>query len=118
MSVEADLYGVLNAICPRTFPDFAPVSTMRPYVTYQQIGGQVINPIGNDVPNKQNGEFQINVWSNTRAEAAALARQIEAALRQSSAFIARPLSAPASDYDHDMEIYGSRQDFSIWSDRQ
>lgn len=117
MTVEADLYNVLKVICPRSFPDIAPTSTAKPYVTYQQIGGQVINPISNEVPNKQNGEFQINVWSSTRAEASAIALQIEAALRQATVFVARPLSAPASDYDHDMLVYGSRQDFSIWSNR-
>lgn len=117
MTVEADLRTVLLTACPRVFPDVAPTSTTRPYVTYQQIGGQVINPLGKELPNKQNGEFQINVWSDTRAEAAATALLIEAALRQAEQFVARPLSAPSSDYDHDMLVYGSRQDFSIWSDR-
>jgi hypothetical protein len=117
MTVEANIYAVLQPICPRVFADFAPVATLRPYVTYQQTGGQVLNPIGNDVPNKQNGEFQINVWSDTRAVSAALMLQIEAAMRQATAFNARPLSSPASDFDADIPVYGSRQDFSVWSDR-
>lgn len=117
MSVEVDLRNVLLPICPRVFPDFAPVATTRPYVTYQQIGGQVINALSSEVPSKQNGEFQLNVWADTRKQAAELALQIEAALRLATQFVARPLSAPAADYDPDMPVYGTRQDFSIWSDR-
>lgn len=117
MTVEANIRTALLTVCARVFPDVAPTNTTRPYVTYTQIGGQVINPIGNDIPSKQNGEFQINVWSSTRAEAASLMLQIEAAMRQSAAFVARPLTAPSSDYDHDMLLYGSRQEFSVWSDR-
>jgi len=117
MTVEVDLRNVLLPLCPRVFPDVAPTATVRPYVTYQQIGGQVINPLGNEVPNKQNGEFQINVWADTRKQASELVLQIEAVLRQATQFVARPLSAPVSDYDPDMLLYGSSQDFSIWSDR-
>jgi hypothetical protein len=117
MTLEVDLYNVLKGICPRTFPDFAPVSTTRPYVTYQPIGGQVINPISNEVPNKQNTEYQINVWADRRADASALMLQIEAALRQATAFVARPLSAQVGNSDADIPVYGSSQDFSIWGDR-
>ena len=38
--METDLTTLLLAICPRVFPDVAPLSTARPYITYQQIGGQ------------------------------------------------------------------------------
>lgn len=117
MTVEADLYNVLKAVCTRAFPDIAPTDTARPYITYQQIGGRVIAPLNKSVPDKQNGEFQINVWSDTRAEAASIALQVDAALRQAAAFVATPLSAPAADYDHDMLVYGARQEFSIWSSR-
>lgn len=117
MTVEASIYSVLSAVCPRVFPDIAPVGTTRPYVTYAQYGGQVINPLGPGVPDKQNGEFQINVWANARPQAAALMLQIESAMRQATTFQARPLGAPASDYDPDSLVYGSRQDFSVWSSR-
>lgn len=117
MSVEVDLRNVLLPICARVFPDFAPVATTRPYITYQQIGGQVIKTLAKEVPSKQNGEFQINVWADTRKQAAELSLQIEAVLRQATQFVASPLAAPTADYDPDMPVYGTRQDFSIWSDR-
>ena len=117
MSIESDFYTALKAICPRVFPDFAPVSTTRPYVTYQAIGGEVINPIGNDVPNKRNVVMQVNVWSNTRLEANTISQAIESALRTSSAFVARPQSAAIDDFDADLPVYSSIQDFTIWGNR-
>jgi len=117
MSVEASITTLLRAICPRTFTDFAPVSTLRPYVTYQQIGGETISFLERAMASKENGEFQINVWSDSRAEAKNLIKQIEAAMIASTAFQARAIAAPASDFDADVPVYGSRQDFSVWSDR-
>jgi hypothetical protein len=117
MTIESDLSAALLVLCPRVSPDVAPVSTERPYITYQQFGGDVINYVESSVPDKKNGYFQINVWSNTRSEAASLMLQIEAALITSTAFQASPTSAPVSDYDIDNLIYGSRQDFTVWSDR-
>ena len=117
MSIEADIYNTLKAVCARVFPDFAPVSTTRPYCTYQQIGGQPVNYIEQTLADHKNGEFQINVWADARSSASALMLQIEAALKGASAFTAQPLTAPISDYDADVPVYGSRQDWSIWSPR-
>src|SRR5574338_499613 len=114
MTVEADLVATLVPLCPRVFPDVAPFDTPRPYLTYQQIGGEVLRPLAREVPDKQNGYFQINVWADTRAGAANLALQIEAALRQAVVFQSGPLSAPIAEHEPDLERYGTRQDFSIW----
>src|SRR5438067_1343798 len=69
MTFEADLQTLLKTVTPRVYPDFAPVSTQRPYVTYQQIGGNVLNMVANVAPGVRNSHMQISVWSNTRAEA-------------------------------------------------
>jgi hypothetical protein len=50
VTFEADLYTLLKTVTPRVFPDFAPTATARPYVTYQQVGGRVINPLANTAP--------------------------------------------------------------------
>ena len=47
----------------------------------------------------------------------ACALAIESAITVATTLQAKPLSAPANDYDADVPVYGSRQDFSIWSDR-
>lgn len=118
MSVESDLYDALKGLVGnRVFPDIAPFDTPRPYITYQQLGGRVINYTDPSLPDKQNGEFQINVWGDTRASVAALMLQVDAALRGAAAFVARPLAAPVSRHEPELERYGALQDFSIWSSR-
>lgn len=117
MALESKLTAALKAVCPRTSPDFAPYGTARPYVTYQQIGGAVINPLAREVPNLENAEIQVDVWSDTRAEAKALIKQIEEALILETGFIAKPSAAAVSDYEADIPVYRSRQDFSIWCSR-
>ena len=59
MTVEADITTVLKTQCARVFPDFAPMSTTRPYVTYQKIGGRTINLYGKVVPDKVSREGPI-----------------------------------------------------------
>ena len=117
MSVETDLYNVLKLVCPRTFPDFAAVSTARPYVTWQQIGGTSLRFVDNTPFSKRESLMQVNVWSNTRLEAMTLARQIEDALCAATAFVAEPQGEPVSDFDADIPVYGCRQDFSIFATR-
>jgi hypothetical protein len=114
MTFEADLYTVLTAVTPRAFPDFAPVSTARPYVTYQQIGGQVVTLLANQAPGIRQSEVQVNVWSNTRKEAMELARAIEAAMCTATAFTARPAADVIADFDADVPVFGARQDFRCW----
>lgn len=117
MTLEENLVVLLKAICPRTFPDFAPTDTTRPYVTWQQIGGDAVEFVDNAVPSKENALVQINVWSDRRAEAKDVIKQVEVALTTATVFQARPTGAAVSDADPDMARYCSRQDFTIWADR-
>lgn len=118
MTIEADLFTALRAlVSDRVFPDMAPLTTVQPYITYSQVGGEPFSYIENVVPNKQNGRFQVNVWGATRASVSATMLLVESALVTATAFQARPVSAPATGYDHDMLIYTSMQDFTIWSSR-
>lgn len=117
MSMESDLFTLLQTVCPRVFPDFAPTTTPRPYVTYQAIGGDSLNYVDNAAPDARNTTVQVNVWSNTRKEATALIRQIEDAMRVSALFSARAVSEPMHDFDADMPVYGCSQDFTIWAPR-
>lgn len=117
MSLESDLYTVLNAQCARVFPDVAPFDTECPYITWQQIGGEALAYVEDTVPNERNAYVQINVWDTTRIGATALALQIEAALIQSTAFQARPQSALQAAHDDDTDRRGCLQDFTIWAAR-
>ena len=111
MSFEADLYAVLNAVLPgKVYPDFAAVDTQRPYVTWQQIGGPVLNPVDGSATGLRSVEVQVNVWANTRLEARNVIRAIEAAMRAAT-FDARPMGEPIDDFDAEIPVYGSLQSF-------
>lgn len=115
MSIESDLFDTLKGLVSnRVFPDFAPFSTARPFITYQQIGGSVIQPLSGGIPHKKNARMQINIWADTRLSASTISAQVEDALRSASVFIAKPESALNSTYEEDLRIYGAAQDFSIW----
>ena len=117
MSIETDLFTTLKALCGnRVFPDKADLGTALPYVTYSQIGGEVISPVANEVADKKNGRLQFNVWG-TRAQCASLILQIESALVTSTLFQARPIGAASITYDYDMAFFGAQLDFSVWSSR-
>lgn len=117
MTIESAIFSELSAIVPRTFPDFAPTNTARPYVTYQFIGGESINYTDKTLPNARNAMVQVNVWANTRKSANETIRQIEDALRLSTLFSASPMSEPMHGFDADMPVYSAIQDFTVWADR-
>lgn len=118
MTVENDIFSALKSLCAnRVYPDIAPANAAKPYVTFTQIGGEVVNLIEDAVVTVKNGRFQFNVWGTTRAQCSALILQIEEALVVSPLFQARPIGAARSDYDYDMALFGAMQDFSVWSNR-
>lgn len=117
MSLETELKTALETICPRVFPDVAPFSTARPYITWQQIGGEAPAYVDNTVPDRRNAYVQINVWDTTRASSTALALQIEAALIVHPVLQARAQSALQATMDEDTDLRGCMQDFTIWAMR-
>lgn len=117
MTLEEKLVAVLLTVCPRVYQDFAPTDTQRPYLTFQQIGGEAVDFVDRTIASKENALIQVNVYSDSRKEAKAMIQQIEIALIQATDFQASPQAAPSNDFDVDMERYSSMQDFSIWADR-
>ncbi|PVX86478.1 DUF3168 domain-containing protein [Paraburkholderia unamae] len=118
MSVEAKIFTLLSPLVDgRVFPGFAPDGTERPYITWQQFGGHVITLVAKEVPEKQNGFFQVNVWSGLSDEVDSLALQIEAAFITAADFSAKPMVAPVSQNEPDLGLYGKRMEFTVWSDR-
>lgn len=116
MSLETDLSALLLTVCPRVFPDVAPSDAALPFITWQQVGGDVIRPLSG-LPDKRNAMVQINCWSDRRAVANELALSVEAALVASVVFVARPVSALVATNDDDTDLRGAMQDFSIWAAR-
>jgi hypothetical protein len=118
MSVETDIVAALTGLVSgRVFPDTAPLNGARPFITYQQVGGVAVAFLENPLPSKKNGRFQINSWATTRIESRELAKQTEAAMSLASAFQARAVADVVAIHNPDFGLYGSSQDFTVWSDR-
>lgn len=118
MTVEADIYTLLRGLVgDKVYPDTAPLGTPPPYIVYQQVGGRTLQYLGREVPNKKNGRFQVSGWAGTRKAASALQLAIENAFMTATTFQAEPLGSPVATSADELPLKGSRQDFSIWSDR-
>ncbi len=115
MSVEIALFNALKSlVANRVYPDIAPELTKLPFITFQQIGGQSLNFLNAALPGKRNSRFQVNVWADSRLDAADLARKIDETVRQVSELQTTVQSEPVALYEPETQRYGTRQDFSFW----
>ena len=118
MTVESDLFGLLKGLVGnRCFPDFAPLGTARPFITFEQTGGDALSFLDGSLPDKKNGRFEIGVYADSRASCAAIALQVESVMAEATAFQASAIHAPISDYADEVKIYSSTQNFSVFSER-
>lgn len=117
MAIESDLFTVLSPVCPRVYPDVAPAGAQRPYITYQLLGGRALRWLDKTAADKRHTIAQFNVWASTRLAANALARQIEDALCASTVFTATPQGEPMGAHSEELDLYGTMQDFTIYSSR-
>ena len=118
MTVETQIYTVLKSLVgDRCFPDFAPLGTVRPFITFEQVGGEALHNLDGTLPDKKHGRFEIGVYADSRSACAAIALQVEAAMSAATAFQSVAIHAPMSDYAIDVKIYSSTQNFSIYSTR-
>lgn len=116
MTVEVIVYAAIKSlVANRAYPDTAPINAVRPYITYQKVGGESINFMDQTIPDKSNARVQINVWAETRGTAALLAKQVEQAMRVTTELQTTVLGQPISTFEPDTLLYGTRQDFSVWS---
>ena len=118
MTVESNIYDTLKGLVSnRCYPDFAPLGTVRPFICYEQTGGETYSFLDGSLPNKKHGRFEIGVYADTRASCASIALQIESAMAAATAFQSTAIHAPISDYASDVLIYSSTQNFSVISSR-
>ena len=118
MTVEASIFNLLKVLVSnRCFPDFAPLGTVRPFITFEQVGGEALSFIDGSLPDKKHGRFEIGVYADSRAACAAIALQVESVMAAATVFQSTAIHAPISDYASDVMIYSSTQNFSIYSTR-
>jgi hypothetical protein len=114
MSLESDLFAIIGPLVGgRAFPDFGKLGVQTPYATYEQAGGQAVNFLASVPVGKRNARIQVNCWSTSRVEVNALARSVEDALMTSS-LKAYSLGAFSVESNSDLNLRGTRQDFSVW----
>ena len=115
MSIETALFDALRGlVSDRVYPDVAPENTVRPYITYQQTGGDAVNFVESTIPSKKNARMQINVWADTRLQAAAMAGTVEDVLRTLIVLHPTVLGAAIATYDDETKLRGTLQYFSLW----
>jgi hypothetical protein len=119
VSLEADVVTVLQGQCPRVFPSEAPVNTLRPFVTWEHIGGDPLRYIDNTAAAQRLALLQINSYASTKAEALTLAQDIEDALCAATGFSARPSAGVRGDHSSDVEpaLYWALQEFEVLGTR-
>ena len=117
MTIESSIFDTISGLVGgRVFPDVAPLNTDRPFITYQQIGGESIRYADNTADSRF-PTIQVSVWSRTRMEASTMIQQIEDALCASSAFQASPQGEPISTHERETGLYGSIQRFDVFGPR-
>lgn len=120
MSAETILHTLLAPLAANgAFTDVAPQGVEPPYIVFQQVGGSAGVYVESVLLDKENGRFQISCWALRRETANAMARQAEAALVGAADLQCEPLGARTNitETDRTPHVYGTRQDFSIWSVR-
>lgn len=124
MTLEEAIFAALGPLVDgRCFPDVAPLSTAKPYITYQVIGGPNTRWLDGSAPDKRRSIVQINAWGARRLQVNTLARAIEDALCASTEVVAQPDAEPRSDHDDTelpdapLGLFGTVQDFSVISNR-
>lgn len=99
----------------RVFPDVAPLNTERPFITYQAVGGEPINLLTGEKPEKQPHRMQVNCWAEHRVEASELGMLVEDALRSAGDSLqTEVLNGRVSTYDEETDLRGTMQDFMIF----
>ena len=116
MSMETAVHETLQGLAVgEVFPDFAPVGTAPPYLTFQAVGGDPINMIDATVPDKERTRVQVNVWAATRLEASGIGKQAENALRVVAGLQTIVLTGRIATFDEATDLRGTMQDFEFFT---
>lgn len=116
MTPEALIYDALRHLAGgRVLPDFAPENTEAPFIVYQVVGGEPINYLSGEQPDKQKVRVQVSVWAGEdRIEASELGAAVEAAIRAAVRLQPEAASGRQATYDEETRTRGTRQDFYLF----
>lgn len=95
----------------RVYPQVAPDSTPRPYITYQRVYAQSNNVMSGN-SGLINTRVQIDVYADTYSQAQTIALQVDALM---SGWTLQIVSNPAQDmYEPDVKLHRVLLDYSVW----
>lgn len=112
---EALIYDALKHLADgRVLPDFAPEGTALPFIVYQVVGGEPVNFLTGEQPDKQKVRMQVSVWAGeSRIEASELGQHVEEAIRLATHLQPEVATGRAATYDEETKYRGTRQDFYL-----
>lgn len=119
MSVESDLVTALTPLVGtgRVYRGIPPQGvTVLPRITYQNVGGVALNFLERAVIGKRNARVQINAWAANPVAAVALSNAIDNTMRTDATLQCSVLGAWVQTDEPENQLFGSRQDFSLWGD--
>lgn len=115
MTAETLIYDALKALAGgRVFPDFAPEGTALPFIVYQAVGGDPMNLLTGEQPDKQRVRMQVSVWASARVEASELGAQVESAIRAAVDLQPEVATGRVATFDEATKYRGTRQDFYLF----
>ncbi len=123
MSIESELFSLLKDIptiksgsVSRVYPDTTPDSPEFPCIVYQTVGGEAYDYLERKLPKAEHYRIQIACWARSRSAASALALTVrQKIVEEGTGFESTTTVGQAvGAYDHDLKLYGTRQDFHIW----
>jgi len=119
VSLETDFSAALLAQCPRVTPGTSALNSQRPFVTWDHIGGDPLRYMDGSAGAQVLALLQVRSWASTRAEALAMARQIEDAVCTAARLSARPIGLPFCDVEDAVEppLHYAQQEFEVLGDR-
>lgn len=115
MTIDTLLFSALGPVVGgEAYPDVAPPNAGLPRIVHQQAGGVALDFEEGTLPDRENCRVQVACWAASRLEATALAKLAEEAILAVPEFQATRLGGRTSVHEPDTNLYGSRQDFSLW----
>lgn len=114
MLAEQAVYNAIKHLAA-TYPDVAPENAALPRIVYQQVGGEVVNFRERSDPGVDVARIQVTCWAKSRAAASTLSKQAEQAIRAATSMQAEPIGARVNAHEPDTGLFGSSQDFRVWS---
>lgn len=118
MSIDALIFAALSPLVDgAVYPDVAPEKAPTPRIVYQQVGGAGLSYTEGSLPDNENCRIQVVTWGLRRLDVTALAKLAEAAILIHPGMQATTLGGRVSTHEESTNLYGARQDFSVWAPR-